>query len=602
MRCLNCGTELAIGARFCMYCGQPIEARTADDDTRHAHLAASVPAQLAEKMRAARLSGERKVVTILFADVVGSTAMAERMDAEDWTAMMNGAFDRISPIIYRYEGTIARLLGDAMLAFFGAPVAHEDDPERGARAALEILDEIRDYARQAQTLYGVEFTMRAGLNTGPVVVGEVGSDLKYEYTAMGDAVNLAARMQSTAQPMTALSSENTYRFIAPLFDFLDLGLIEVKGKAEPVRVYQVLSMRTRPGKQRGLAGLNSPMVGRDPELATLVKLSQSVNEGFGSIAVVAGEPGLGKTRLISEWKATALGQSSSLRWAEGRCLSYGGRLAYHLLVDMVRSLIGIQTAQSPAEAHDFLRHLAQDLFGSIALEAYPYIAHLLSLPLGGEDLERVQALDPQTLQIRYLVILQRLLRGITNRQPLVIVLEDIHWADPSSVELITKLLPLVKDSAVMFCLVARPERDTVGWSLVSSARQSLDERLTEINLVPLSENDSRQLVLNLLEIDELPDQTRNIILRKAEGNPFFVEEVIRMLIERGAIVKKDDRWAAGEEITQVEIPDNLQGLLLARIDRLPEDARRVLRVASVIGRQFSLQVLARVLEAEKTEG
>ncbi|HET7375488.1 MAG TPA: adenylate/guanylate cyclase domain-containing protein, partial [Anaerolineae bacterium] len=238
-QCANCKTDLPAGARFCMNCGQPVNVVTTTDDARLTRLAAAAPAPLANKIRAAHLAGERKIVTSLFADVVGSTSLAEKMDADDWTTIMNSAFDRISPAIYKYEGTIARLMGDAILAFFGAPIAHEDDPVRAVRASLDLLQATREFAAEAKRTYGIDFAMRVGLNTGPVVVGDVGSDLKYEYTAMGDAINLAARMQSAARPMTVLISDHTYKFVAPIFDVADLGLIDVKGKAERVRVYEV---------------------------------------------------------------------------------------------------------------------------------------------------------------------------------------------------------------------------------------------------------------------------------------------------------------------------------------------------------------------------
>src|SRR5581483_3299740 len=207
--CTNCGTALPPAARFCMNCGQPVATSTPIDEDRQAKLAATTPAPLADKMRAAHVEGERKLVTTLFADVVGSTALAEQMDPEEWTAIMNRAFERLSPAIHRYEGTIARLMGDALLAFFGAPVAHEDDPVRAIRAALDLLAAARAYAEEVRRTYGIEFAVRVGMNTGMVVVGAVGSDLKYEYTAMGDAVNLAARMQSAAEPGTVLIADNT---------------------------------------------------------------------------------------------------------------------------------------------------------------------------------------------------------------------------------------------------------------------------------------------------------------------------------------------------------------------------------------------------------
>ena len=598
MKCTSCSTELPAGSRFCLFCGQPVAQSSSEaDETRLARLTASLPEPLAEKMLSARLSGERKVVTALFADVVGSTAMAEQMDPEDWTEMLNGAFDRLSAPIYRYEGTIARLLGDAMLAFFGAPVAHEDDPARAIRAALEMLEITRQYAELVKEKYGMDFAMRIGINTGPVVVGEVGSDLKYEYTAMGDAINLAARLQSAARPMSVMISQNTHRFVAPLFDFADLGQIEVKGKSGPVQIYEVSGVRTDPGKLRGLAGLTSPLVGRQDELSALLALSAGLSDGRGGVAAIVGEAGLGKSRLLSEWMERSAAQTGvSIKWAHGHCLSYGERLAYHLLIDLLRSLIGVHLAATEPDLRRALTDLVDDVFGArLAPEIYPYLGHLLSLELDGESLKQVQALDPLVLQNKYLEALTRLLEGLAARQPLALVLDDIHWADPASVELLSHLLPLTEKAAILLCMLTRPDEETAGWRLLSEARKR--EGLVELTLVPLTSADSRQLVSNLLEIEALPDLVRDVILKKAEGNPFFVEEVIRMLIDTGGIVAKDGHWQAGKSIETVEIPDNLQSLLLARIDRLPEESKRTLRVAAVIGRQFSVNVLEQVLRS-----
>ncbi len=604
-KCANCQSELPAGARFCMNCGQPVSAAsTPVEEERFKRVAAATPEPLAQKMKAAHLAGERKIVTCLFADVVGSTTLAEKFDPEDWTEIMNKAFDRISPAIYKYEGTIARLLGDAILAFFGAPLAHEDDPSRACRAALEILAQTQTYAEEVRRKHGIEFQMRIGLNTGPVVVGEVGSNLKFEYTAMGDAVNLAARMQSAAKPMKLLVSEHTYRFIAPMFDCTDLGPIEVKGKAELVRVYEVNRAKAEPGRVRGLAGLESPMVGRDLELKTVLDATAALQSQSGRAVAVIAEAGLGKSRLIAEWKKTALGETSksqlpitNYQWAEGHCLSYGQGLPYHLLIDLLRSLIGIPAAASEPETNAALEAQCRALFGEAYLDVYPYLGHLLSLNLEGAALERVKPLDPQALQAQYLAGARKFLQGLAAQRPLILICDDTHWADPSSTELLTKLLPLTLEVPVLFAFITRPDHEAPGWKLLTAARETLGDKFAELPLHPLTEADSRQLVANLLEIEALPDNIRNIILKKAEGNPFFVEEVIRMLIERGAILKKDDKsWMAGKEIETIEIPNNLQGLLLARIDRLPDDVKRTLRVASVIGRQFPVKVLEQVLE------
>ncbi len=612
--CPNCGTPNAPGAKFCKNCGTRLEPSSppaqstsnlsvapAFQDPRHARLAASAPAQLADKIRAAaQLAGERRIVTALFADVVGSTALAEQMDPEEWTVVMNRAFDVLVPAIYQYEGTIARLMGDALLAFFGAPVAHEDDPVRAVHAGLDLLAAAHRYADEVRRRRGIDFAVRVGLNTGPVVVGQVGSNLVYEYTAMGDAINLAARIQSAARPMSLLITENTYRFVAPAFDCQDMGEIAIRGKREPVRAYEVIGPKARPGSLRGVSGLQSAMVGRQAELQALMELCAAVSAGLGRGVLIIGEAGLGKSRLIDEWKASVANSAiyaSQQTWLEGNCLSYGQSIAYHLVKELLRNFLGMPASAGEAEVRQTLQARCEDLLGEDeAADLFPFLAHLLSLQLTGADRDRVSALDPQALQAQYLAGLRKLLRALADRQPLLLVLEDIHWADPSSVDLLAKLLPLSARAPVVFCAVTRPDREAPGWKLVSAMRETMGAGLTEINLYALADNESRQLVANLLEIEALPEKVRRTILDKAEGNPFFVEEVIRMLIDQGAIIRREKGWAARAEVETSRLPDTVQGLLLARIDRLPEEAKSTIRVASVIGRQFSLNVLQHVLQ------
>ena len=588
-----------------MNCGASVEATDGKDEAqtveRQALIAAVTPAPLVQKMRSAKLTGERKPVTALFADVVGSTSLAERMDAEDWTQMINEAFELMSRAIFRYEGTIAQLQGDALLAFFGAPVAHEDDPDRAVRAALDMIAETDEFARQLKQERGIDFRIRAGINTGPVIVGNVGSDLRYEYTALGDAVNVAARVQSSAQPGTVVITDSTQHFISTAFDFEDLGDVELKGKAEPVHLYRVAGVRADPGRRRGLesVGLSSPMVGRAAELGTLRQLHAVVSAGRGRLAVLLGEPGLGKSRLLAELRAlVARGSPESLAaergWVEGRCVSYGRGLPYHLVLDLLRSMLDLPLAGTETNIRPALQSRLRALLGDEAADVEPYLAHLFALPLTPAEAERVQ-LDPESLQGRYVATLARVLRALTAGGPLVLVLEDIHWADPASVEVIIQLVPLATPQPVLLLFAGRAETDAPGWRLVTQPRSAFGDALTEIRLQPLGEGDSRELVANLLEIESLPEPVRNQILERSEGNPFFVEEVIRMLIGRGAIVRDGERWMANETINSVEIPDTLHGLLLARIDQLPEGAKRSLRVASVIGRQFPVRVLQEVL-------
>ncbi|HLF80194.1 MAG TPA: adenylate/guanylate cyclase domain-containing protein, partial [Anaerolineales bacterium] len=276
-------------------------------------------------------SGERRVVTILFSDVQGSSAMAEALDPEDWAEIMGQAFEHLVTPVQRYEGTVARLMGDAILAFFGAPNAHEDDPQRAVLAGLEILRGLQPFCEKIRQQHGLDFNVRVGINTGPVVVGDIGSNLAMEYTAMGDAVNVAAYMEQSAQPGTVQVAEATHRLVAPLFDFEDLGPIQIKGKRDPIRAYRALTPKAEPGRLRGIEGLSSPLIGREDELAELRRTLQELRQGRGSIVLLLGEAGLGKSRLVEEvqreWEAEPNQQG---RWLQAGGISYDMARPYSL--------------------------------------------------------------------------------------------------------------------------------------------------------------------------------------------------------------------------------------------------------------------------------
>lgn len=531
----------------------------------------------------------------MFADISGFTALSEKMDPEQVRRLINNCFDQLVPLVEKYGGVVDKFIGDEIMVLYGAPVAHEDDPVRALRTALEMMDALEDFNAQ----HGTNLGMHAGINTGLVVAGGIGSQGRQQYSVIGDTVNLAARLESASERGEIYVGPDTYAMATGLFEFEALEPIKVKGKAEPVQVYRLLAGKAHTRRLRGLVGLASPMVGRDSELAALVQVSEAVQAGSGRLAVIVGEAGLGKTRLITEWQAAA---SSSLHWATGQCLSYGQGLAYHLLIDVLHALLDVPAAAAEAETRAALHAMTDDLFGDSALDIYPYLGHLLSLQLAEEAQGRVKPLEPQALQAQYLAALRQFLQKLAARQPIGLILEDIHWADPSSTDLIIKLLPLTSEAPILFCLTARPERDVPGWELVSTARQQMGSSLAELDLSTLSDADSQQLMANILETEALPDRVCNLILQRAEGNPLFVEEVIRMLIDRQAVTQEDSRWVIQKEVESVEIPDSLHGLLLARIDRLPDDAKHTLRVASVIGRQFSARVLDDVLVGKQNVG
>jgi class 3 adenylate cyclase len=558
---------------------------------------------MADKIRAERgqSEGERKMVTALFTDIAGSTALAESMDPEDWREIVTGAHRRVSEAVYRYEGTIAQLLGDGVLAFFGAPIAHEDDPERAIRAALDILASIRQYAETLKRERGLPaFQMRVGLNTGLVVVGNIGNDLHMEYLAVGDTINLAARMQSAADPDSAFVTQNTQRLAATLFDYEDRGRLDVKGKVEPVQTYRVLGERKDATRARGIAGLSSPLVGRDNQLGSLLQLVDGVRAGRGAVVSIIGEAGLGKSRLTAEWRKQSRAGEPPLRWVEGRCLSFTASVAHHLSTDVLRALCGLPADASEDAVDTGLRRCLGELNGVDIDDIYPYLAHLLGAKMDETAEARVKYLDGPALLTRHTVAYSALISAMTQAMPTVIVCEDVHWADPSSVELLSRVVPIAAEVPVLFAFVTRPDRDAPGWKLIANAHETAGVGALEIKLAPLSEADSQQLVSNLLEVEALPDSVRKLILEKAEGNPFFVEEVIRMLIDRGGIVRSPSsgNWIVTSDIQKIDIPDTLHGVLSARIDRLPEEIKHVLQVAAVIGRRFQVKVLERVLEAE----
>ena len=549
-------------------------------------------------MRAAlaNIEGERKPVTILFTDIVGSTSFAEKLDPEEWKEIVSGAHQRVSEAVYRYEGTIAQLLGDGVLAFFGAPITHEDDPLRAVHAGIDIQRSITEYSRQLKA-YVDNFQMRIGINTGTVIVGAMGSEMHMEYTAIGDAVNLAARLQTAAQPGHVLISEATERMVKAAFNLDDLGEINVKGKAVPVRVFEVVEPKGIPSGGRGIEGIFSPLVGRDQDLLTLRAGLDRLVAGHGQIVAVLGEAGIGKSRLVEEGRTERL--STQLRWLEGRALSYGQTLSFWAIHQLIKNDLGLSDADPEAKIKVVLRRRGTALFGDRAANVLPYLAHLLGVSLDDESAQRVRQLDGETLKRQTLWAIAEYFSRVAQEQPIVLVFEDLHWADPSTLDALEKLLVLSDRAPLLLLLLARIERDHGSWQIKVKAETDYAHRYTEINLKPLSSEDSNELVNHLLDVANLPDSTRRLILERSEGNPFYLEEIIRSLIEQGALVREGQTWRATAEIANVEIPATLQGVLLARIDRLQEDVRRTLQIASVIGKSFLFRLLEAIAAAER---
>jgi len=616
--CPNCGKPVTPGAKFCRNCGFNLAGTPASAATeRLATLQHAAPSALQQRILSTRkqIEGERKLVTILFTDIVGSTALAERLDPEEWGEIVSGAHACVSQAIYRYEGTIAQLLGDGVLAFFGAPLAHEDDAERAVRAGLDILASAQEYAAELHAKKRIDdFQMRVGLNTGLVVVGSIGSDLHMDYLAVGDSVNLAARMQSAADPNTVLISESTHRLVAKLFDFQDRGEITVKGKSEPTQVYHVIGARAAGAvRTRGIEGLESPLVGREREMQTLLSRVDELLKGHGQIVSVTGEAGLGKSRLVAEARRNDKGRgasdansspdtrhSSPVTWLEGRSLSYQTTMPYAPFVDLFTKYFDLHADETDLEKYQKICARVAELLPGRVAETAPFIARLLEIKISGEDAERVRYLEPPQLRGRIFAAVSSFIEGLASATPLVLVLEDLHWVDPTSLDLIEQLMPLTDQKRVTIVALFRPQRQEPAWRFHEVAARDFAHRYTAIALEPLDEAQSGQLVANLLEIEDLPEKVRALILKKAEGNPFFVEEVIRSLLDAKLVLRSDGHWRATREIENITVPNTLAGVIAARLDRLDEPAKRAAQTAAVVGREFQYDVLTDVSDAPQS--
>ncbi len=620
--CSHCGSDLIPNARFCSNCGQPqpapvqtvaeprpeIQAAHTSPPPASSGLAKYIPAALLTKLEATRdtgslqdnsMLGERRIVTMMFCDIQGSTEAAGKLDPEEWLEIVNGAFEHMISPVYRYEGTIARLMGDGILAFFGAPIAHEDDPQRAVLASLDILAGIQAFRERILQDWGIPVNVRIGINTGLVVVGGVGSDLRMEYTALGDAINLAARMEQTAAPGTVQLTAATHRLIAPFFEFENIGEIEVRGKPEPVQAYQVLGIIRAPGQIRGIEGLESPLVGRDIEMNTLSGVIDGLSQGRGQVISIIGEAGLGKSRLVAELRASlSLGTDATipLLWVEGRSLSYQTSTPYAPFIDLFSQHFSFDSHRADVERYQHIVEGVAAVAPDQVQDISPFLASLLGIEPGGEDAERIRYLSPPQLRQKVYLAVCTYLEALALRTPLVIVLDDVHWIDPTSLELLKHLLPLTEHAPLVVMALFRPRRNEPSWQFHEMTAREFGHRYTSIMLQPLDQEYSQELVAHLLQVDDLPLKVREMILDKAEGNPFYVEEVIRSLLDTGMVVRENGHWRAVRQIERISVPDTLSAVITTRLDRLDEESRQVAQTASVIGRQFPYTVLENVHE------
>jgi class 3 adenylate cyclase/tetratricopeptide (TPR) repeat protein len=608
MTCANCGTELLPGKQFCHACGAAVKAacprcgaeveaafRFCPDcgfeigapphaGTAPAGVSQSMPAGLADKIRAARgvVEGERKQVTVLFCDLAGSTAVADRIDAEEYRELLDRYLALVIHEVYRFEGIVNQLAGDGLMALFGAPIAHEDAPQRAVRAALAIRDALAHFNDEVEAERGFALPARVGIHTGPVVVGTVGNDMKMDYTAIGDTTNLASRLESLAAPGTVLVSEATSRLVRGVFEMREVGPLAVKGKRKPIIAYEVL----RPtGAETAMAlaaarGL-TPFVGRDEELAQLESCFHRLGGRLAQVVSIVGDAGAGKSRLVHEFKERLAG--SDVTFFEGRCSALNQGEPYYPFVGMLRRHFGLMSGDSIEEMNRKVEARLGTPGEAVYCE-YPLLCRLIAGPVGGSN-----GFSPEELKRQTFDAVADLVMHESRQRPVVMIVEDLHWIDEPSRELIEMAVGRLARARVMVLVSHRPDFQP-HWKTTAA--------VTQLNLRPLPDEDLGRILQGLVGA-ALPAELREAILARAEGSPFFAEEITRTLLEEGTIaVDAEGVCRLTRSVEETPIPGTVQEVLAARLDRLGPPAKRVAQVAAVLGRQFARSDLEQLLAGE----
>jgi class 3 adenylate cyclase/tetratricopeptide (TPR) repeat protein len=583
--CPSCGHDNPAEARFCNACGGRLAAPATTREPR-----AYTPRHLVEKILASKsaLEGERKSVTVLFADVARSMELAERLDPEEWHRVLDRLFRILADGVHRYEGTINQYTGDGIMALFGAPIAHEDHAERACAAALEMARQLGAFALNVQRESGLDLAVRMGLNSGEVVVGRIGDDLRMDYTAQGHVVGLAARVQQLAPPGGISLTEHTARLVSGFFDLLDRGEQGLKGVSAPVRVFDLRGpgpLRTRFDRSRA-RGL-SRFVGRDRELARLERALGDARTGRPRVVLITGEPGVGKSRLCHEFVERI--PSVALHYA--RALSHGRMLPFHAIAELARGLFGIREGASAADARDAVRRgLAS------ARPVDPIVLAFWLELLGAPDPALAPSeLEPEARRARLFESLGDVIQARARREATMLWVEDLHFLDPASEAALAALTErlLAPESAstrVLLLVTARPEYRPV-WS----------GQVERLSLAPLASQEASTLLDDWVGPDPALAPLRSRIEARARGNPLFIEEIVRSLVERGALSGMRGAHAPAGPIEEIALPETVQAVLASRIDRLSPQDKDVLQAAAVVGRDVPTELLRAVLDLPAPE-
>jgi class 3 adenylate cyclase/tetratricopeptide (TPR) repeat protein len=610
--CPFCAEEIREAAVMCRFCKTPLspeasealrkvkggsvgaveESRSSDESLRR--LSKFLPRTVLEGLFEGIESieeGERRTVTVVFADLCRFTRLAEVIDPEDLASLVNEAYKEMETAIRRYDGLVDKFVGDAVLAVFGAPIAHEDDPERAVRAALDLREAIAGLGLRL----GLPLFVRVGINAGEVVLRAFGSERRADYTAIGDAVNLASRLEGSAAEGEILISHRVARSVRGVFRTEALPPLELKGKAKSVRAHRVLGEIKRFSKvSLGERVELTEFIGRELELETLAGLLRRTVEGRGQVAVIKGEGGVGKSRLVYEFYHSHA--KERVDWFTGRCLSYGASVPFQPFAELLRRIADIEESDGPRERRKKIsalvgRRTKREGGRAERGRAPGGIREALEIVLGTDEPSNpLHGLEPQDRRKALFAAVRWVLTAQAKRRPTVYVFEDIHWADDLSLSLLDTLVKTADQATVLLLIVTRP----------SLAHRFPDQAgFTQISLPELGQDQSALLIRHLLHLHRIPPEVEDFILKRTGGNPFFVEEVALTLREQGVLVPAGKGLRLARPLEEAHVPDSLESLIISRLDHLDNRVRQVIQCASVIGQEFRLRVLENVTEARE---